>query len=150
MVVGQEIRIKLLQSHDFLFDRLQVLRGFALLIMQLFDVGGHNRAFAVKQKPTGLRIEGEGIEGAGEGLGLAHCATRGSQMFAGGLYADASNFRHLCFRQSYFKRWVSRFNDAASLTFGAMVKQHRTPPREGRYPRIEIQPRGRIIKTDYP
>ena len=145
MVLGQEIRIKFLQSHDFLFDRLQVLRGFALLIMQLFDVGGHNRAFAVKQKPAGVWIEGKGIERAGEGLGFAHGATGGSQMFAGGLYADASNFGHLCFRQSYFKRWVSRFNDAASLTFGAMVKQHRTSPREGRCPRIDIKARGRII-----
>jgi hypothetical protein len=90
-------------------------------------------------------IEGKGIERTCEGLCLAHCAAGGSQMFAGGLYADASNFGHLCFRQRYFKRWVTRFNDAASLTFGAMVKQHRTSPREGRCPRIDIQPRGRII-----
>ena len=150
MVPRQKIGISFLQSQDFLFDGAQVTRGFAGFVMQLFNIGGHDRTFAIKLESAGVWIEGQGIERAGEGLGFPHRATSGPKMLARGLYANASNSGHLCFGQSYFKRSVPRFNDAASLTFGAMVKQHRTPPREGRCPRIEIQPRGRIIQIDYP
>ena len=83
MVPGQEIRISLLQFQDLLLDGAQVTRGIAVLVMQLFNIGGHDRTFAIKHESTGVRIKGQGIQRAGEGFGFAHGATRRPQMLAG-------------------------------------------------------------------
>ena len=75
-----------------------------------------------------MRVVTEGVERAAKGFVRTHGAALGAQMVAAGFDAHGTQFFLFFGGEGDFKRWVARFNVAAFLAFGTVVKQHAPTP----------------------
>lgn len=109
----------------------KVLRGLAGGVCQLRDIGGHQRAFAVKEEIPRMGIIGQRIERAAERFVIIELAAVGSQIGAIVFDANRAEAGSFCLCQTDFKRWMTGINRAALLALSTVVKQHaRTPTRK--------------------
>ena len=67
--------------------------------MQLFDIGAHDRTFAIIGEAPRMGIEGKRVEATRERLLVLHSATRWAQVLTRRFYAQTANSGGLGRRQ---------------------------------------------------
>lgn len=104
-----------------------MLLSLAAHLLELANVGGHQRAFGVVEKLAMGGVERKGVEAASERFVLAHGAALVAKVFAISLNANTAQLLFLNTGQADFEGGMSVVNGAASLALGAVFKQHVDP-----------------------
>lgn len=99
----------------------------AARLLELANICGHQRAFAVVKKLTVCGIEGKRVEAACEGFVVTHGAAVVAQVFAVFFNADTAQFLFFNTGQADFEGRMSIVNGAATLALRTVVKQHGDP-----------------------
>ena len=93
-------------------------------LLELFDVGRHQRAVGVVQKLSAHRIERKWVEAARERLVVAHGAPLIAQVLTTLFNTHTAQFLFFRTGEADFKGGVTIVDGAAALALGAVVKQH--------------------------
>ena len=126
-IVLQKSAVSLFQPGQFLRAVSQVPGGLTTCILELPDIFRHQRAIGIVMKFAMLRIIGKRIKLATEWLGLAQRAACGAKMRAVSLDAYTTERLGLLFGQRDLEGRIALLDEAASSTFGAVIKRHARP-----------------------
>jgi len=102
--------------------------GLALAVCQALDIHIHQGAISIKVKILFLWVVAQRIERAAKRFVITQRTALVAKMVAFDLYANTTESLFFSLGKSDFQRGVARLNVAATLAFGAVVKQHASTP----------------------